>query len=276
MSDIFTRAINKGARSLDQLFTRMTGILDNSAIEVLMQKELETRFKQYKKTILYIGLRYDYGHRNWGLSYEFYNVYNTLINMDYSVIFLDYDRLIQKYGKEKTSQMLREAAYYYHPDFIFYFHYRDWIDNQVWKEISKFSKTIIWLADDHWRYEETRPVWKLFNLIVTTDRQSFDRRRKEGFENVFFSQWGCNHFLYKDLKMQRIYDVTFAGRAYGKRMDFIKVLEKKCIAVKTFGQGWNGTSRIPQSDLIKIFNQSKISLNISFASTETGTITDKR
>lgn len=266
MNGILSRAINKSFR----VFDRISGILDNRSIEALMQEELEGRLSQNRKTVLYVGLRYDYGNRNWGLSYEFFNFYNTLANMNCSVIFFDYDRLRQKYGQEKMSQILRETAYYYDPDFVLYFHFHDWIDHRVWKEISEFSKSIIWLADDQWRYEETRQVWKLFNLVVTTDRKGFERRKHEGFDNVFLSQWGCNHFLYRDMKMQRIHDVTFVGRAYGRRMDFVRVLRNKGVNIRTFGQGWNKSPRIHQSDLLKIYNQSKISLNISFSSTEKG------
>ena len=108
--------------------------------------------------------------------------------MNYSVIYFDYDRLKQKYGRNKISQMLLEAVYYYQPEILFYFHFHDWVERDVWKEITNMlpTKTIIWLADDHWRYEETRSVWELFNLVVTTDRKGYEKRMKEGFSNVFY------------------------------------------------------------------------------------------
>ena len=58
----------------------------------------------------------------------------------------------------------------------FYFHYLDWIKHSVWTEISDAlpTRTIIWLADDHWRYEDTKPIWALFNLVVTTDRNGYE------------------------------------------------------------------------------------------------------
>jgi len=264
LNRILNRALNKSFRVLDQI----RGKVDNRSIEVLIDEELEKHFKNKKKTILYVGIRYDYGNKSWGLSYEHYQFYNTLLNMGHSLVYFDYDRIMQKFGIRKMSQMLREVVYHYHPDFLVYFHYLDWIEHGVWKEISDQlpTKTIIMLADDHWRYEETRPVWKLFNLVLTTDPEGSEKRRKEGFNNVFLTQWACNHFLYKNLNLPRIYDVSFVGRCHGERQSFIDTIKRHGINVTTFGQGWENGGRVSQADLIKIYNQSKISLSISFAS----------
>jgi spore maturation protein CgeB len=260
--------INKALNKANKILDRIHGKLDNRSIEVLMDEELEKHLKPGKKTILYIGIKYDYGHKDWGLSYEHYNFYHTLLNMDYSLIYFDYDRINQKYGIKKMSRILREAVYYYQPDILFYYHYHDWIEHDIWREISDElpTKTIVGLGDDHWRYEETRSVWELFNLVVTTDKNGHEKRNKEGFSNVFLSQWACNHFMYKKLNLPKTYDVSFVGRCYGERDNFVNTLKKEGINIATFGQGWENGSRVSQADLIRIFNQSKISLEISFAS----------
>jgi spore maturation protein CgeB len=259
--------LNRTLHRFNIISDKICGKLDSRSTEVLIDEDLEKHLKNNEKTILYVGIRYDYGNRNWGLSYEHYNFYLALLNMDYSLIYFDYDRIKQKYGIKKMSQMLREAVYYYHPNILFYFNYYDWIDHDIWRELSDemTTKTIVWLADDHYRYEETRPIWELFYLVVTTDKEGYDKRRKEGFSNVLLSQWACNHFFYKNLNLPKIYDVSFIGRCYGKRLSFIETLRKEEVDVATFGQGWENDRRILQSDLIKIYNQSKISLNISFA-----------
>ncbi len=173
---ITNKIFNESSKILNRLF----GELDNRSIEVLMDEELEKHLKNNKRTILYVGIKYDYGNKDWGLSYEHYNFYHALLNMGYSLIYFDYDRIKQKYGIKKTSQILREAVFYYQPDILFYFNFHDWIKHSIWKEISEDlpTKTIIWLADDHWRYEETRSVWELFNLVVTTDRKGYEKEEK--------------------------------------------------------------------------------------------------
>ncbi len=251
-----------------KLLDRVIGGLDNRAIEVLAVEDIEKNLIENEKTVLYVGARYDYGNRDWGLSYEHYTFFHTLVNMGYSLVYFDYDRLKQRYGTKKASKMLLEVVYYYCPDILFYFHYLDWIEHDVWKELSYElpTKTIIWLADDHWRYEETKSVWELFNIVVTTDKSGYEKRVKEKYKNVLLSQWGCNHFLYKKLSLLKKYDISFVGRCYGERNAFIDTLKRNGIEVATFGQGWEKGRRVSQVDLIKIYNQSKISLNISLAS----------
>ncbi|MHC1589220.1 MAG: CgeB family protein, partial [Methermicoccaceae archaeon] len=259
------RALSRAAQVLEGV----GGRLDRRPPEVLVEEEVERHLKHGRKTVLYVGIRYDYGNREWGLSYEHYNFYHTLLNMDYSLIYFDYDRIKQRYGIERMSKMLRETVYCYHPDFLFYYHFHDWVDHRVWREISEElpTKTIIGLGDDHWRYEETRPVWELFNYVATTDEKGYERRRDEGFDNVLLSQWACNHFIYRNLNLPRVYDITFVGQPYGKRAELIEELKERGVNVITFGRGWKNGKPIPsQSEFIRIYNQSKISLNMQYAS----------
>ena len=217
-----------------------------------------------QKTVLYVGIKYDYGHPEWGLSYEHYNFYKSMEAMGYSLIYFDYMRLSQKYGTIKMSELLREAVYYYNPDILFYFNFHNWVSYGVWKEISEetLTKTLIWLGDDSWRYEETRPIWELFNTVVTTDKNKHNQRTKEGFNSVL-SQWACNHLLYRKLNLPKIYDVSFMGRCYGERKEFVERLRNSDIKIATFGQGWEEGGRVSQADMIRIYNQSKTVLNIS-------------
>lgn len=243
------------------------GIYDHRPVEILVDEEPE-KYLTNEKTILYVGNRYDYGNKYLGLSFEHYNFFNTLFNMKYSIIYFDIDRIVQKYGCNKASQMLKETVYYYKPDYLFYFHFLDWIEHGIWNEISAetSTNTLIWLADDHWRYENTRQVWELFNVIITTDREGYEKRLREGNQKVILSQWGCNHFLYNKLNLPKVYDVSFTGRRYGDRKNFIEKLKNYGIKVETFGPGWNHSGRVSQYDLIKIYNQSRICLNISESS----------
>ena len=273
MVGIINKARNKANKALD----RAHGKLNNRSIEVLMDEEVEKRLKINKESILYVGRKYDYGNRNWGLSYQHYNFYHTLLNMDYSLIYFDYGQIRERYGSKKMSQMLREAVYYYQPDILFYCHSFDWIKHDVLKEISNElpMKTIIWLTDDHMQYEETRSVWELFNLIVNANEKGYEKRKKEGFSNAFLSQWACNHFLYRNLNLPKIYDVSFVGRCYGVRQKFVDILKRHGINIATFGQGWKNGSRVSQADLIRIYNQSKISLDMSFASRDSKILSTK-
>jgi len=233
------------------------------ARETLVDEAIKTRILPGKKTILYVGIKYDYGNPEWGLSYEHHNFYKTFFNMGYSMIYFDYMKLYQIYGAEEMSKMLEEAVYYYNPDLMFYFHFHDWIDKDVLKNLP--VKKYIWNADDSWRYEAEEPVWSLFDTIITTDTPSHEKRLSAGYNSVL-SEWACNPLLYRDMGLERIYDVSFIGSKHKGREEFITKLRESGIDVKCFGKGWGDTERISQAGLIKIYNQSKIVLNLSAAS----------
>jgi len=249
-------------------------MIDNRSAEVLMEEEIEKHTKRGKKTILYVGIAYDYGRRNMGLSYEHYHFYHTLLRMDYSLVYFAYDKIKQRFGNEKMSKILRETVYTYQPEILFYLHFHDWISHDLIREIPEElpTKTVIWLTDDQVDYELERPVWEPFNLAVTTDRKGYERRKEEGFNNVFLSQWACNHHLFKKLGLPKIYDVCFVGRCYGERKVFIEKLRQKGINIVAFGLGWENSDRLAQLDLVEIFNQSKIVLDISASSRDSSVL----
>lgn len=267
MNALLNSAKGIGFRMAHRILDSIENTVDERSSEVLVNEILEKRVGTGRKSVLYVGIRYDYGDKRQGLSYEHHNFYNTLQNMDLDLIYVDYDRLSRTYGKKKMNEVLRDAAFYYKPDYLFYFHYKDWVEHDIWTDISTDlpTRTIIWLADDHWRYEETKGVWGLFDVVATTDHDGLKKRTEAGMKNVILSQWACNHYLYNDMDVERTYDVSFVGRSYGKRKEFVDILRSKGIDVKTFGEGWEGSGRISQSDMIRIYNKSKITLNISFA-----------
>ncbi|WP_162137689.1 CgeB family protein [Methanomassiliicoccus luminyensis] len=268
MGSIFNSVRYFAFRSTERILHGIERKFDDRAVEAIANDEVEVRFNRDRPKVLYVGIRYDYGVRDKGLSFEHYNFYQALSSMDLTTIYFDYDRISHRYGFEKMSQMLREVAFYYQPDYLFYFHFNDWIEHEVWKEISRElpCRTIIWLADDHWRYEDTRSVWELFDVIATTDKESYEKRQKEGLDNQVLTQWGCNHHLYRNFNMERTIAASFVGRSNKDRVDFIDTMKKRGTSLTTFGEGWENGVRVNQSDLIRLYNQSKISLNISFAS----------
>jgi spore maturation protein CgeB len=86
-----------------------------------------------------------------------------------------------------------------------------------------------------------------------------------GYSNVIKTQWACNHFSYRKLSLPLEYDVSFVGQPHGSRKAVIEGLVERGIKVNTFGLGWE-SGRVTQDDMIRIFNQSRINLNLSNAS----------
>ena len=57
-----------------------------------------------------VALKYDYGIRERGLSFEHYTFYDALVNMGHDVLYFDIGELHQKYGFEKMNRRLAEVV----------------------------------------------------------------------------------------------------------------------------------------------------------------------
>ena len=236
----------------------------------LSQTKLGESFLESSRVlrILYVAMRYDYGQLRRGLSYEENNFFHSLLNMGHQIIRFDFKALEKKFGRSRMNRMLLETVYRYDPDLMFVVLFRNELDNEVVKEISTRTRTITinWFCDDHWRFDNYSRYWApVFNWVVTTAKSVLPKYKEIGYENVIHAQWACNHFLYRKLDLPYLYDVTFVGQPHGNRRQVISRLKKAGIDVKVWGYGW-AVGRVSQSEMIKIFNQSKINLNLSNAS----------
>jgi hypothetical protein len=260
--------IRGGQTGVKKLGYKLNNIIDKRSIEVLADEEIEKRVLPGTPTVLYMGMRYYYANKNVGLDYGHYNMYDSLLDDAYSLYYFDFDRLLNDFGPSRTSAIFREFIFTYHPKYIFYAHWHDIIDHKVWEEISRESGSlsIIWLSDDHWRFEETRELCELFDVIVTTDLEGYSKRKEEGIKNVIKSQWACNPSIYRDNGLKKRYDVSFIGQKYGDREEFCGRLRDEGIDIHTFGRGWGGDDKISQSQYIKVLNQSWISLDLTKSS----------
>lgn len=167
--------------------------------------------------------------------------------------------------------------------------------------------TFNWFCDDHWRFTNYSKYWApYFNFVSTTDRDSLTKYKEIGYKNVLFTQWACNHFNYKKVNTVKKYDVTFVGQPHGLRRKWINSIKDSGIDIKYWGYGWGGevsndllsklvykiqkvipslksfsdklhekkasklkkSTRISQKEMIRIFNESKINLNLSNSSVE--------
>ena len=138
----------------------------------------------------------------------------------------------------------------------------------VVRRISEETNTVTlnWFCDDHWRFDNYSRQWApCFNWVVTTAKSAVPKYVRLPYPHAIKSQWGCNHLLYQKLDLPMEYDVSFVGQPHGNRRDVIRVLQKNGIKVHTFGAGWR-SGRVSQDMMIRIFNQSRINLNLSNAS----------
>ncbi len=218
--------------------------------------------------ILYAALKYDYGQSDRGYSFEHYNFYHSLLHMGHDIIYFDFMTIMQEHGKKEMNRRLLDVVLTEKPDIMFTVLFKDELDKAVIKEISKSTDTttINWFCDDHWRFDNFSCDWApCFNWVITTAKSALPKYAARGYKNVIKSQWACNTFLYRKLDLPLKYDVTFVGQPHGNRREFIDALIDAGIDAKAWGSGWE-SGRISQEDMIRVFNQSRINLNLSNAS----------
>jgi spore maturation protein CgeB len=146
--------------------------------------------------------------------------------------------------------------------------FTDQFEIETIRRISERGETLTfnWFADDHWRFEDYSRHWApAFNWVSTTAQSALPKYAAIGYTNVIKTQWACNHFLYRPLDLPLRHDVTFVGQPHGNRRETIETLRQAGIAVETWGYGWEN-GRIGQEEMIALFNQSRINLNLSNAS----------
>jgi len=215
--------------------------------------------------ILYAAPRFDYGDPNRGYSYEHCNFYDTLANMGYGITYFDTLTLLKEKGKPEMSRLLLETVKREKPDLLFSVLFRDEFEAEAIWEISEktTTATLNWFCDDQWRFEDFTRHWAaLFNWCVTTTPSSLPKYQAIGCSNVIKSQWACNHFACRRMKLSLTHGVTFVGNPHSNRRKFIKKLAGYGLDVETWGANW-GHGRIGQEEMLTLFGQSRINLNFS-------------
>jgi spore maturation protein CgeB len=242
--------------------------------------------------ILFAGLKYDYGIPERGLSFEYYNFFDSLIGMGHETELFDFYSLYLKLGSEEMTRCLRERVDEWKPDLLFTFLYGNEFDRNGLKAIKHETRTVTfnWFADDHWRFENFSRHWAdCFSFVSTTDAQAVGKYRNLGFDRVLLTQWAANPRYYKKGSGVQDEGITFVGQAHGDRPAIIRALRRRGISVKVYGTGWKtrrwhdyarrlrilsrrsyeklvNSTRIPQEEMIRHFQRSRINLNLSASS----------
>lgn len=219
--------------------------------------------------ILYAAAKHDYGFPERGLSFEHYNFYEFFRRSGHDLVYFDSVGSYKEYGRDASDRRLLELVGTTRPDLFFSVLFTDELNPQVVREISEQTDTLTlnWFCDDHWRFETFSRHWAPnYNWVVTTAKSAVQKYERVGYECAIKSQWACNHFLYRKLDVPLRYDVSFVGQPHGDRRVLIEALRDSGVEVHTFGLGW-GAGRVSQDEMIRIFNQSRINLNLSNAST---------
>jgi spore maturation protein CgeB len=191
------------------------------------------------------------------------------------IIVFDPQKYLFLEGKEKMNRHFLEILKKEQPDYIFL--YCDVDDGFLIdtlfsiREISPNSKIINFYGDDDTNFFTHSAYISLiadYNLVFQKDY--IKEYKKIGAKNVFFT---CATKLqdFKPMNLEKKYDVTFVGAPKSDRYELIKFLKDNGINICIFGPGWEKypdfsgihKGQPDNSEMVKIFNQSRINLCFS-------------
>ncbi|HHT9135737.1 MAG TPA: glycosyltransferase [Candidatus Wunengus sp. YC60] len=232
-----------------------------------------------KPKLLYVGMKYDYGDKARGLSFEHRNFYHSLKSycekQNWDFVHYDFMERGLALGLDLMTQELYELAKKEKPIYLFavLFDFHRDPGHEVFKHISSLGTiTIHWFCDDHWRFEKySSVVAPHFDFICTTANSALPKYEKLGISNkVIKSQWACNYELYVPYDIEKDFDISFVGQPHGNRVDILSKLVEGGLKLEVFGFGWKNRPRIPFHQMVRLFSRSKINLNLSNSSTLIG------
>jgi spore maturation protein CgeB len=223
--------------------------------------------KKPLRKILYAAMHYDYGRPAQGTSFEYNNFLLTLRRIVPSVVEFDFMTVMQEQGRERMNRLLMETAIAENPDLVFCILFTEEILGETIAFLSRQFVTFNWFCDDHWRFRSfSRHFAPFFTYVSTTDPSALAKYAGIGYNQALLTQWGANHYDYRRLPgVAKTYDVTFVGQPHGSRRRTAAYLWHNGVGLQTYGQGWKN-GRITQEEMIRVFNASRINLNLSNSS----------
>lgn len=209
-------------------------------------------------------MKYDYGDKRRGPSFEYDNFFDSLKKMGHSVDVFDYLSLFQKHGREIMNQQLLDVINKHAYDMILTsLHVDEFSPDFLLKLKNNCKQSVVWMNDDQWRWESLgKRVCFSFHHVITTDPDAIAKYRTIGYRHALLSQFACNTNIFNKRPLKKDIDVSFVGLPNPWRKFVVSELKKNGINIQCYGYGWpNG--RITVREMVSIFNRSKINLNIS-------------
>jgi len=212
--------------------------------------------------ILVVCMAHDYGIPARGFSYEYINFYQTLLQMGHDVTLFDFMAETTALGKVGMQQKLVGLVKQLQPALAFFTLYTDQFDEATIEGLKAHTKTLCFFHDDTWRVEFTQHWAKKFDYFTTPDVYGEFKYKKLGLDSAIYFPFGCNSTVFKNLPLEKKYDVSFIGAWHPYREWILNKLRKAGYIVEVAGFGWpNGG--VHCDDMVRIFNESKINLNLS-------------
>jgi spore maturation protein CgeB len=217
--------------------------------------------------VLCVFAKYQYGDRQRGESYEIANFAPAFRRLGHEVEVFDSSERREFSDFAELNRALIKRAQVFQPDVVFAIPslYEVWLETWEIIRASQPVTLIHWASDDSWKYTQaSRFFAPHFDVMATTDRGAYARYRREGFEDVFLTQWAANaDTLVPPARADECdYGVTFVGAAHGNRATLVEKARNAGIDIECFGHGWPA-GPVTYRRLLDIVRGSVVSLNFA-------------
>lgn len=212
--------------------------------------------------ILHVSMRYDYGDRSRGESYEYHNFFDGLKRAGHEVRFFDYMEETARLGKQGMNAALLASAAEFRPDLALVSLYTDQFETSTMDALRGTTTTLCFFHDDMWRRDFSRAWAPHFDAFTSSDFEAVRKYTRIGLNHIIHFPFGVNEALYKPIGTGFDHDVSFVGQWHPYREWLIRRLRKAGIDVKVAGHGWPGGT-VSFDEMVSIFNRSRINLNLS-------------
>ena len=187
----------------------------------------------------------------------------TLHKIFQNVIKFDLYKSANAHGLIETNIQILNIAKIYTPKYVFYpCNFSSIVTEETLFELRKTgSRIIVDYFDDDILFKEFSKWQSNVDFVVTHVASLVPEYQKIGIRALLTAAIPMNTSYFRKIDLNKIYNVTFLGSLYDHRKKIIKELEINGVKVEYFGGG--NEKKLHISEMVKVFNNSKIVLNLT-------------
>lgn len=217
----------------------------------------------HQKTVMIVAMKYDYGIKERGYSYEWNHFYRSLQGAFKDTLLFDFMDMSEKLGQHGMQQKLLEEIKQKKPDITIFSLFTDQFQSEFISDLRKHTKTFCFFHDDTWRGDYVKYWAPHFDAFTTSDPDGIEKYNRLGLKHACFFPFGVNENLFcRPNNVTKDIDVSFVGGWHPYRQWLLNKLKKAGVNVYVAGHCWPN-SMLSTEEMIDVFQRSKISINIS-------------
>lgn len=254
------------------------------------------------KTVLIVGPNYfgynesvEYAFKELGWATEIIDYYDAFPKNIKNFLYyslsprLKIDYFYQAY-KKKINESILSFVTTKKPDLVLFIK-GSYLEESTLKEINKKTKTVLWMMDSVFRFQDTYKLIRNFDYRFLFEETDVAKLTQENIESYFLPMAADSNNYYPIPADQKDIDVLFVGKLYPNRLELFDRLVKRFpnLNIKIYGKytslkkpdsflkyHFSGINKyytnefVTPKELNTLYSQSKIALNIHHSQSQAG------